>query len=51
MVNKAMKTNPSPVFGRHAPSVRLTTLAAALIAFIIALPAGLILALIDWLWL
>jgi hypothetical protein len=38
------------VQGRHAPPVRLTPLGAALIAAAVALPGGLLFALVDLLW-
>lgn len=40
-----------PVLGKHARPVRLTPLGAALLALAVALPAGGLLALLDWLWL
>jgi len=46
-----MKSKASPVFGQSAPSVRLTPFGAALLALAIALPSGLVLIVIDWLWL
>lgn len=50
-LTEGMKHNRSkPVAGVSAPAVRPTPLGAALLAAAIALPAGLLLQLIDLLW-
>lgn len=44
-----MKKRETLVYGQVAPAPRLTPLGAALLALAVALPAGAVLALIDWL--
>ncbi|MFT5742884.1 MAG: hypothetical protein ACI86S_000946 [Paracoccaceae bacterium] len=46
-----MKPRSTSVYGHILISPRLTPLGAALLALAVALPAGGVLAVIDWLWL
>jgi hypothetical protein len=46
-----MKPRSASVYGHILISPRLTSLGAALLAVSAALPAGGVLAVIDWLWL
>lgn len=49
-MTRKTRTAPIPtVRGINAPTVRLTPLGAALIAAMVAIPAGLLIGLIDWL--
>jgi hypothetical protein len=49
MASATRRKSPETVQGITAPSVRLTTFGAALLALAVALPAGAVIGLIDWL--
>ncbi|WP_294621958.1 hypothetical protein [uncultured Roseovarius sp.] len=50
MVNDLMAEPENRILGVHAPPPRPTLWAALLLAVVLAVPVGVVLSVVDWLW-